>query len=98
MKLVLDKLAEQGEEMYGATYQLDEQADAFILGITACPYCAEITQRRTKHGDAVTRPVCHLPAATIAEMMEWATGNRHLVQETACIALGDPSCRFRVGK
>jgi hypothetical protein len=98
MKRVLELLMEQGEEMYGAGYQLEEQADAFVLGITACPDCAEITRRQTNETKPVTKPVCHIPAATLTEMMEWATGNRHLVQEVACIAMGDPACRFRVGK
>jgi predicted hydrocarbon binding protein len=98
MQRVLELLVEQGEEMYGAIYELEEQADAFVLGVTACPYCAEITQRRSNESKRVSKPVCHIPAAAITEMMEWATGNRHLVQEVACIAMGDPSCRFWVGK
>ena len=57
MQIVLDKLADQGTEMYGATYHLHEEDEAFFLDIDGCVYCAE-----------------------------------------ACIAVGDPACRFRVSK
>lgn len=98
MRIVLEKLMEQGVEMYGTTYQLHEQDDTFVLEMTDCPYCSEITRRRTTQSTPVTKPVCHIPAAVLAEMMEWATGNKHLVEEVTCIAMGDPSCRFRVSK
>jgi predicted hydrocarbon binding protein len=98
MQIVLDRLAEQGEEMYGAVYYLDEQEDAFFLDIAGCPYCAEITRHSKERNKPVSKPVCHIPAAIIDEMMEWATGQKHLVEEVQCIAQGAPACRFRVGK
>lgn len=98
IQFVLDRLVEQGTDMYGASYHLEEQENAFFLQMTQCPYCVEITRRRAAENKPVTKPVCHIPAAVIAEMIEWATGNRHLVQEIACIATGDPACRFRVSK
>jgi predicted hydrocarbon binding protein len=98
MQIVLDKLSDQGEEMYGSSYHLAEQDDAFILEIGACAYCAEINRRSRTQNMPVTKPVCHIPAAIIDEMMEWATDQKHLVEETACIAMGDPVCRFRVSK
>lgn len=98
MQIVLDKLAEQGAEMYGASYHLYEEADAFYLEITRCPYCAEIARRSKDQNKPVSKPVCHIPVAIIEEMMEWVTSQKHLVEEVACIAVGDPACRFRVGK
>ncbi len=98
MRIVLDKLAEQGQEMYGATYHLHEEDDAFLFEITHCPYCAEIARRSLEQNKAVSKPVCHIPAAILDEMMEWITGEKHLVEEVACIAVGDPACRFRIGK
>jgi predicted hydrocarbon binding protein len=98
MQIVLDKLADQGEEMYGASHHLEEESDAFYLSIGDCPYCAEITRRYTAQNKPITRPVCHIPAAIVDEMMEWATDQKHLVEEVACIAMGDPACRFRVSK
>lgn len=98
MQIVLDRLADQGHEMYGATYHLREESDAFLFEITNCPYCAEIARRSREQNRAVNKPVCHIPAAILDEMMEWITGEKHLVEEVACIAVGDPACRFRIGK
>lgn len=98
MEIILNKLAEQGEEMYSASYDLREEGDAFFLEIGQCPYCAEITRRSLAQNKPVSKPVCHIPAAIVEEMMEWATGQKHLVEEVACIAQGAPACRFRVGK
>lgn len=98
MQIVLDKLAEQGNEMYGASYHLKDEGNAFFLDIADCAYCAEITRRSKEQSMPISKPVCHIPAAIIDEMMEWATGQKHLVEEVACIALGAPACRFRVAK
>lgn len=98
MQLVLDRLAEQGEDLYGTPHHLHQEENAFIMEMPDCPYCAEITRRRVAQGKPVTRPVCHIPAAVMAEMMEWAMGQKHLVEEVSCIALGDPACRFRISK
>jgi predicted hydrocarbon binding protein len=98
MRIILDRLADLGRETYGAFHYLREDEDAFFLEIGGCPYCAEITRRSQAQNRAVTRPVCHIPVAIIDEMVEWATGERHLVEEVACIALGAPACRFRIGK
>ena len=98
MQLVLDRLAEQGEDLYGTPHHLLQEENAFIMEMPDCPYCAEITRRRVAQGKPVTRPVCHIPAAVMAEMMEWAMGQKHLVEEVSCIALGDPACRFRISK
>jgi predicted hydrocarbon binding protein len=98
IQFVLDRLSNQGEEMYGATYHLTEETDAFFLEIDDCPYCAEITRRHMAQNKPISKPVCYTPAAIIEEMVEWATDQKHLVEEVACIAVGDPVCRFRVSK
>lgn len=98
MQFVLERLVEQSTDMYGASYHLEERENAFFLEMTQCPFCTEISRRRGAENRPVTKPVCHIPAAVIAELIEWATSNKHLVQEIACIATGDPACRFRVSK
>lgn len=98
MQVILEKLVEQGAESYGADYCVYEEQDAFFFEIAGCPYCAEITRRSLAQDKPVTKPVCYIPAAIIDEMVEWATGERHVVQEVACIAQGAPACRFRIGK
>jgi len=98
MQLVLDRLAEQGEELYGTPHHLREEENAFVIEMPDCPYCAAIVQRHLAQNKPVTRPVCHIPLAAVAEMIEWATGEVHLVEEVACIAVGDPACQFRISK
>jgi predicted hydrocarbon binding protein len=98
MRIVLDKLAEQGEDMYGAIYTLSDESDAFFLDIAQCPYCADIIRRCQEQNKPIGKPVCHIPGAIIDEMMEWVTGQKHLVEEVACIAQGAPTCRFRISK
>lgn len=98
MRLVLERLAEQGQDLYGTPHTLHEEDDAFVVEMEDCPYCAEIARRRQAEAKAIARPVCHIPASIIDEMLEWATGRVHLVEETACIAQGDPACRFRIAR
>jgi hypothetical protein len=98
MQIVLDRLVEQTTEVYGASCNLHEEPDAFVLDIRVCPYCAEIARRSREEERPVPRPVCHIPVAMLEEMVEWATGEKHLVEEVACIAKGDPTCRFWVGR
>jgi predicted hydrocarbon binding protein len=98
MQLVLDKLAEQTQEIYGATCQVSEEEGAFFFTIAGCPFCSAFARQGQKLSRLPTRPVCHILASTIEEMMEWATGQKHLVEELECSALGAPACQFRIGK
>jgi hypothetical protein len=31
-------------------------------------------------------------------MIEWAMGQKHVIEEVDCIAMGSPAWRFRIGK
>jgi hypothetical protein len=98
MQIVLDRLAEQGMETHGVPHHVEEREDAFYFEIAQCPYCGEISRRSKLRNKPVKRPVCYIPAAMLDEMVEWATGQRHLVEEVACMAQGAVACRFRIGK
>lgn len=98
LQIVLDQLADLDEQMYGVPYRLHEDSSAFFLNITDCVYCAEITRRSHDQGGPPGKPVCHLPVGILAEMVEWATGERHLIEEITCIAQGATACRFRIAK
>jgi hypothetical protein len=37
---VLERLAEQGEDLYGTPHHLHEDEDAFFVEMENCPYCA----------------------------------------------------------
>lgn len=49
------------------------------------------------HGRKSAESVCYLYAGSIAEAVQWATGQPHEVTETHCMAKGDPYCRFEIG-
>jgi predicted hydrocarbon binding protein len=98
MQLLLDRVAEQGEDLYDTPHHLSEVDQAYFIEMPDCPYCAEITRRSLAENRPIARPVCHIPVAAVSEMMEWAMGQKHLVEEVECIALGAPACRFRISK
>ena len=98
MQLLLERVAEQGEELYDTPHHLSEDDQAFFIEMPDCPYCAEIKRRSLAEKRPIARPVCHIPVAAVAEMMEWAMGQKRLVEEVECIALGAPACLFRIGK
>jgi len=44
-------------------------------------------------------PACHLAVGILLEATSWVSGGKHYrVEETACIARGDPRCTIVVGK
>ncbi len=98
LRLVLERLADQGEDLYGTPHHVHEGENAFFIEMPDCPYCAEIARRALAENRPVARPVCHSPAAAVSETVEWAMGQKHLVEEVDCIALGAPACRFRISK
>ena len=98
LQLVVERLAEQGEELYDSAHHVHEDENAFFIEMPDCPYCAEITRRSIAAQRPVARPVCHIPVAAVAETIEWAMGQKHLVEEVDCIAMGASACRFRISK
>lgn len=98
MRIVLEKLVEQSEDLYGTPHHLDENEAAFVIEMPSCPHCAGISRHASTTNQPVGKPVCHIPLGMIDEMVEWVTGQKHLVEEVTCIAMGDPACRFRVAR
>jgi predicted hydrocarbon binding protein len=41
-------------------------------------------------------PICHLRTGFLSEAVNWSTGKEFNLVETACIAAGDPYCRYSV--
>jgi bacteriochlorophyll 4-vinyl reductase len=66
-----------------------ENGDLFAYEAHSCSVC---------YGRHTDKPACHLYAGTVAEAVEWATGQAYQVQETLCLAKGDACCRFEVGE
>jgi bacteriochlorophyll 4-vinyl reductase len=67
-----------------------EEADGkFAYVAHTCSIC---------YGRQSDKPICHLYVGSISEAVQWATGQPYQVQETHCIAKGDPYCRFEVAE
>jgi len=98
IEMILQKVEEEGVELYGNPHHMREEDDAFYMELHECPYCAEIARRARAGELSVSRPVCHIATAVYQEMIEWGTGHSHPAQEVSCIALGDPACVFRIAK
>jgi predicted hydrocarbon binding protein len=85
-----DLFAEAFNKYSDQRVRVEEQTDRFLWHIDQCPIC---WQRQT---DA---PVCHLAVGILQESLYWASGGKvYNVEETACIAMGDPACTIVVEK
>lgn len=69
---------------------IEEDGDRLLWHIERCPIC---WQRRSKV------PVCHLAIGALQEALYWVSGGKCFnIQETRCIAVGDPACTFVIEK
>lgn len=67
--------------------EVEQAGDTYAYVAHTCSVCYG------RHDD---KPICHLYVGSIGEAVQWATGQPYHVQETHCIARGDPYCRFEV--
>jgi bacteriochlorophyll 4-vinyl reductase len=67
--------------------EVEEADNTFVYVARTCSVC---------YGRQSDEPICHLYVGSIGEAVRWATGQPYQVQETHCIAKGDPYCRFEV--
>ena len=85
-----DIFAETFNKFSDQLVRVEEQADRFLWHIDRCPICWK------RHVDA---PVCHLAVGILQESLYWASGGKvYNVEETACIAMGDPACSIVIEK
>lgn len=69
---------------------LDEDPGQLYWQIERCPLCWE---RQSEH------PVCHLAIGLLQETIYWVSdGKIFNVEETECIARGNPACIITIGK
>jgi bacteriochlorophyll 4-vinyl reductase len=66
---------------------VEETENGFAYVARKCSVCYG------RHSD---KPICHLYVGSIGEAVRWVTGQVYQVQETHCLAKGDPYCRFEV--
>ncbi len=68
---------------------IDEER-RFLWQIERCPVCWE---------RQANQPVCHLAVGLLQESLYWVSGGRTFnVEETLCVARGDPTCTIAIDK
>jgi V4R domain len=85
-----DIFAETFNKFSDQRVRVEEQADRFLWHIDRCPICWK---------RQMDSPVCHLAVGILQESLYWASGGKvYNVEETACIAMGDPACSIVIEK
>jgi predicted hydrocarbon binding protein len=70
--------------------RVEENKEHIYWHIERCPVC---------WGRHTGQPVCHLAVGILQESLYWVSGGKYYqVQETHCIAKGDPACTIVVDK
>ncbi len=70
---------------------VEERDHEFIWSIHKCPCCWGRSD--------VDKPVCFIAAGLLQESLKWVSGgNEFRVNESKCVALGDPVCEFIIQK
>jgi predicted hydrocarbon binding protein len=69
---------------------VEDDAENFYWKIERCPVC---------WGRKSDAPVCHLAVGLLQEALYWVSGGKFYdVEETQCVAMGDPVCCIVIGK
>jgi predicted hydrocarbon binding protein len=69
---------------------LDSDDECITWKIERCPFCRE------RHSGS---PACHLVVGLLQEAFNWSSAGRIFqVEETRCMASGDPFCLIRINK
>jgi predicted hydrocarbon binding protein len=70
--------------------RIEETEEHIFWHIERCPLC---------WGRKTEEPVCHLAVGLLQESLYWVSGGKIFnVEETHCIARGDPACTIRIEK
>ncbi len=86
----LEVVAEIFNRYTGQSVRLDESRERYLFSLETCGFCVG---RRTEV------PACGFVHGTLDELLFWVSrGRRFAIEETACIALGDPACTFSIDK
>jgi predicted hydrocarbon binding protein len=90
MKVGIEIFAETFNKFSDQVVHLEEDANQYTWIIERCPVC----WKRHTH-----EPCCHLAVGILQESAYWVSGGKNFqVEETKCIALGDPVCSIAVSK
>jgi len=77
-------------ENTGQKVQVSDQGERLVWSVENCPVCLG------RHSEAAA---CHLTVGILQESLFWVSGGKFFnVEETLCIAKGDPTCTIVVHK
>ncbi len=90
LKVGVRAMAETFSKISDQTSRVKEDKEKFTYTIERCPVC---------WGRKTDRPVCFQAAGLLQEGLRWVSGGKDFrVEETLCIATGDPTCTFIIDK
>jgi predicted hydrocarbon binding protein len=90
LKVGTRAMAEAFSKVTDQITRVEEDEEKFIYIIERCPVC---------WGRKTDRPVCFQAVGILQEGLRWVSGGKDFrVEETLCIAKGDPTCTFIIDK
>ena len=90
MRIGIEVVAEISNRYSGQRVVIGEGRDSYFVVLERCGFC---------EGQRADAPICAFPVGLLEETLFWVSrGNRFSVEETSCIACGDPACTIRIGK
>ncbi len=90
LKVGLNAMADTFNHFTDQRVRIEEETDRFIYVIERCPVCW--------HRQAAA-PCCHAATGLLQETLSWISNGRDFdIQEITCIAVGDATCTFTIGK
>lgn len=90
VKIGIEVVAEISNRYSGQTIVLGEDRDSYFVVLERCGFC---------EGQRADVPICAFPVGLLEETLFWVSrGSRYSVEETSCIACGDPVCTICIGK
>ncbi|MBN2225088.1 MAG: 4-vinyl reductase [Deltaproteobacteria bacterium] len=89
-RIILNYTADTISKQFDTESWIEEEEGSFLYKDKAGTHC---------FGRKADFPVCHTTAGFLGGLVTWAVGsNGWKVQETTCMAMGEPYCAFRIYK
>jgi predicted hydrocarbon binding protein len=95
LKIGAAAFAEMFNRFTDQRVRLEDQDKFLLWHIERCPMCWE---RLAMKGQS-NRPTCQISVGLLQEAFYWVSGGKYFnVEETHCIAMGDPTCTIVIEK
>jgi len=90
IRIALEVVAEILNRYSGQRLVLGEGSEGYFVVLERCGFC---------EGRRADAPICAFPVGLLDETLFWVSrGHRFSVQETSCIACGDPVCTIFIDR